>query len=603
MNFNGQHSKPNWDAIQSGDTHAFADFVDAHKNLVSSIAYSMTGDLAGSEDIAQEAFLIAWQSRHELHDPQKVVGWLSAIARNLAKQWLRKRSGQTWATDGLDESAMAQEQPNPVERLVSDEEQHLVWSALKEIPEGYREVMILYYRESHSIADVASALQITEEAARQRLSRGRHLLRAEVERTIEAALTKTRPSSTFTTGVISLIAVGSGSTVAKAAATITAGAVGKSATSGAVLGATQAAASGAIIGTAGGLLGIMAGMGGAWLGIRVPQLMAPTMAERKVFEREGRVTWRLALCFLAAHLGSVVLTLFYASKPNAVMIAVLGNMLMGLCFAVICVVRSIRMNKQVQRIRDTVTPEQDPNPTWLKDRLGLTEVPGKLRWVGRKATSQYRLLGWPLFDFQVSDPTNSRSMSSPLHAKGWFAVGDKATGLVAIGGIARGVLAIGGLALGLFSCGGLCLGVVSLGGTTLGLLSMGGLAVGHSALGGGAIGWQAAGGGALGVYSANGGLAVAGHIAEGGLAISKKYAVGGEARAPEANTPAARDACAKSWVGQFFNSQAIAKNPGEFRQKVLIYGTVLPIVLSVLLGLGLPMLMYRRQPWPDAPPT
>ncbi len=132
---------------------------------------------------------------------------------------------------------------------------------------------------------------------------------------------------------------------------------------------------------------------------------------------------------------------------------------------------------------------------------------------------------------------------------------------------------------------------------------MGGLAVGHSALGGGAIGWQAAGGGALGVYSANGGLAVAGHIAEGGLAISKKYAVGGEARAPEANTPAARDACAKSWVGQFFNSQAIAKNPGEFRQKVLIYGTVLPIVLSVLLGLGLPMLMYRRQPWPDAPPT
>lgn len=72
-----------------GDTREFAVFVDQNKNLVTSIAYSAIGDLSGSEDIAQETFLAAWQARQELRDPNKLVSWLSSIARNLAKQWVR----------------------------------------------------------------------------------------------------------------------------------------------------------------------------------------------------------------------------------------------------------------------------------------------------------------------------------------------------------------------------------------------------------------------------------------------------------------------------------------------------------------------------------
>ncbi len=147
----------------------------------------------------------------------------------------------------------------------------------------------------------------------------------------------------------------------------------------------------------------------------------------------------------------------------------------------------------------------------------------------------------------------------------------------------------------MFALGGLSFGLFSFGGLSIGLLSIGGLAVGHSAIGGGAVGWQAVGGGAVGIYSANGGLAVAGNIAEGGLAISRKYAVGGEARAPESNTEEARLQCSKSWVSEYLNSQAIAKNPNEFRRKALIYGTVLPATFSVAFALSLPMLMYRRK--------
>ncbi len=292
----------NWHLIVRGDTRAFADFVDQYKNLVTSIAYSTTGDLGGSEDIAQETFLVAWQSRHELHEPSKVTGWLGSIARNLAKQWLRKRSAKSWASGGLDDANVAYEQALPEERLVADEEQQLVWSTLETIPESYREVLILYYRESHSLADVASALDITEEAARQRLSRGRNLLRAEVERTIEVALTRSRPSAAFTSGVITLIAAGSVSTVSKTATAASVSFIGNTAAQSTLLGASQAVATGTVIGAAGGLLGALGGLGGAWLGNRVPQLMAPTMTERNCWSAKGESSFD-SLCYsLQPHL-------------------------------------------------------------------------------------------------------------------------------------------------------------------------------------------------------------------------------------------------------------------------------------------------------------
>jgi zinc protease len=342
------------------------------------------------------------------------------------------------------------------------------------------------------------------------------------------------------------------------------------------------------------VLGAIGGLAGTWLGIRVPQLMAPTMTERRLLEREGRVIWRLALIFLFATLASVALTLWFAARPNAVMYAVLGNMAMGVAFAAICIIRGVRLNGQIKKIRREISPEQDPNPTWLKDRMGLANEPGKAKWVGRRATSKRQLLGWPIYDFQVSDPSSQQSSSDARHAKGWIAVGDKATGFVAIGHYARGIFAFGGRSLGVVSFGGVSMGLVSFGGVALGLLAIGGGAIGHSAIGGGAIGWQAAGGGAFGIYSANGGLAISGNIAEGGLAISWKYAVGGEARAPEANTEIARSECSKSWVAEYLNTQTIANNPQAFQTNAMIYGTIVPVAFSVLFAVCVPMLMYRR---------
>lgn len=55
-----------------------------------------------------------------------------------------------------------------------------MWSALERAPELYREPLVLCYREHRSVEHVAAALDLTEDAVKQRLARGRKILQERV---------------------------------------------------------------------------------------------------------------------------------------------------------------------------------------------------------------------------------------------------------------------------------------------------------------------------------------------------------------------------------------------------------------------------------------
>jgi hypothetical protein len=98
----------------------------------------------------------------------------------------------------------------------------LLWQALKQVPENYREPLVLFYREGQSTERVAQALDLTEDAVRQRLSRGRTLLREQLLGLIEGALKRTSPGKAFTVGVLAALpAVGTTAKAATAAGTAT----------------------------------------------------------------------------------------------------------------------------------------------------------------------------------------------------------------------------------------------------------------------------------------------------------------------------------------------------------------------------------------------
>jgi hypothetical protein len=113
-------------------------------------------------------------------------------------------------------SAIKSLEPQPVEQTISNEEAAILWRSLERIPEVYREPLVLFYRENQSIETVAANLDLSEDAVKQRLSRGRKLLQEEVLAFVEGALKKTSPGKTFTLGVLAALSLTG--TTAKAAA-------------------------------------------------------------------------------------------------------------------------------------------------------------------------------------------------------------------------------------------------------------------------------------------------------------------------------------------------------------------------------------------------
>jgi RNA polymerase sigma factor (sigma-70 family) len=206
-------------ASLAGDREAFGQIVARYQSLVCSLAYSATGSLSQSEDLAQETFLTAWKQLVALREPPKLRAWLCGIARNLINNSLRKQgrepSHRAESLEGINETHSPE--PQPAERAISKEEADILWRSLERIPETYREPLVLFYREHQSIEAVAQNLELTEETVRQRLSRGRKLLQEEILAFVEGALEKTAPGQAFTLSVVGALPLAATATKAAAA--------------------------------------------------------------------------------------------------------------------------------------------------------------------------------------------------------------------------------------------------------------------------------------------------------------------------------------------------------------------------------------------------
>src|SRR3954470_13385223 len=66
----------------AGNRDAFGCIVARYQSLICSLAYSATGSLGQSEDLAQETFVVAWKQLATLREPAKLRSWLCRIARN-----------------------------------------------------------------------------------------------------------------------------------------------------------------------------------------------------------------------------------------------------------------------------------------------------------------------------------------------------------------------------------------------------------------------------------------------------------------------------------------------------------------------------------------
>ncbi len=224
---------------RGGDREAFGSIVERYQSLICALTYSACGNLHASEDLAQVTFITAWCQLRTLQEPARLKSWLCGIARNVANNSFRQdKRAPTVRAEGLDSVAeISSATPSPREQVISREEEAILWRSLGELPTTYREPLVLFYRQQQSVAEVAEALDLSEDAVKQRLSRGRALLTEQVTAFVEGALRQTMPGAGFTVGVLAALpkltasaklatvgaAVAKGATAAKSAAGLAGG--------------------------------------------------------------------------------------------------------------------------------------------------------------------------------------------------------------------------------------------------------------------------------------------------------------------------------------------------------------------------------------------
>ena len=460
---------PDSDAIlvtrsAQGNRHAFAQIVERYQALVCSVAYSATGSIARSEDVAQETFIAAWRGIGAVREPERLRAWLCGIARNLAHNSARAYATEP-ANDALSMDAIADapaEDELPGEQAIRDEEQAILWRAIGRIPATYREPLVMFYREQKSIAHVAAALELNEDAVKQRLTRGRRLLQDEVAAFVEGALSRSGPGKAFTLAVVAALP-----------------AYGVSTTAAAAVLATKGAKSAGWAALALGLFGPLIGIAGAWLGIRTGLDSAETQRERDMVKRYAFTLIASTVVFSIALIAWIELAPRYTQDAAILASFTLAAFAWATWF-------SHKAWRDVDSMRDV---RKAAGGTWFRESI-----------------STMRLLGLPLWHIHFGVPEPGARA-----ARAWIAVGDRAIGgLFALGSFAVAPVAVGIVAAGGIAIGGVAVGIVPMGGFALGALVLGGTAVGLIAIGGYAVAWN----------GAAGGLAVAHHFAGGGYAFA-----------------------------------------------------------------------------------
>lgn len=242
-------------AAARGSQEAYGRIVDACQNTVTAIALAITRDVQASEDIAQEAFLRAWQQLDRLKNAASFLPWLRQITRNLARDWLRAQHGRPLSGEAAEIAIgmAADPGPTPSERLLRTEEEIVATEIISALPEDSRETLLLFYREGQSSQQVAELLGLSDAAVRKRLSRARAMVREELLKRFGEFARSTAPTAAFTMIVLGGLA---GAMPAASAATVIgsgvlgSGLVGKLGTGGLTTGGVAG-------GVAGGSLGVM----------------------------------------------------------------------------------------------------------------------------------------------------------------------------------------------------------------------------------------------------------------------------------------------------------------------------------------------------------
>ncbi len=160
---------------QTGDEGAFADLMRTYHAFVYAIVTGIVDNSHDVEEVVQDTFLNAYRGLTQLEDAAKFDSWLAEIARNCARQWVRKQRGETVPLDEVSEE-MLQTEDSPDERLTRLEQRELIRRTMETLPQKDRDLARAFYLDGASYDELTSVHGLSYNAIAFRLSRAKRQL-------------------------------------------------------------------------------------------------------------------------------------------------------------------------------------------------------------------------------------------------------------------------------------------------------------------------------------------------------------------------------------------------------------------------------------------
>lgn len=169
-------------AAKKGDTNAFGELVKRYEKYVYTLAFRMMKTNEEAEEVAQDAFVKAFQSLHQFREDGKFVSWLYTIVYRESLNRLRRHNNvmvtidehsglEIWPTDAK----------SGLEQLTATERITIVRSAINTLRPTEAAVLTLYYLEEYSLREVCQVTGLTSSNAKVVLHRGRQNLLAAIK--------------------------------------------------------------------------------------------------------------------------------------------------------------------------------------------------------------------------------------------------------------------------------------------------------------------------------------------------------------------------------------------------------------------------------------
>jgi len=166
-------AEPDVQLAASGDRHAFERLYRDNVNRVYAVCVRMCGDRTRAEELAQDAFVRAWERLPQFRGESAFSTWLHRLTVNVvleAQRTERRNRARTESDDVLDDAP-------PIMRREHHAEKMDLAVAIAALPPGARAVFALHDVEGYKHEEIAEMLDITAGGSKAQLHRARRLLR------------------------------------------------------------------------------------------------------------------------------------------------------------------------------------------------------------------------------------------------------------------------------------------------------------------------------------------------------------------------------------------------------------------------------------------